>query len=38
MWEGDREFLKIILETKKIFSAKFKYDGDKLEESNIITY
>lgn len=38
MWEGDREFLKIILDTKKFFSAKFKYNGDILEESKIIEY
>ena len=38
MWEGDKVFLKILLETNKFFSAKFIYDGDELLETIINEY
>lgn len=38
LWEGDKMFLKILLETNNTFSAKFNYDGDNLLEYNIDEY
>ena len=30
LWEGDRIFLKLLLEDKGMFSMKLEYEGDKL--------
>lgn len=30
LWEGDKIFLKLLLEKKNIFSLKLEYQGDKL--------
>lgn len=38
MWNGDRIFLKILLEKDCFFSAKFRYNGDDLLESTIREY
>ncbi len=35
IWEGDRIFLKLLLEESKFFSLKVEYEGDKLVRWNI---
>ena len=32
LWEGDRIFLKLLMENKNIFSLKLRYEGDLLAE------
>ena len=32
LWEGDRIFLKILMESEEIFSLKLRYEGERLAE------
>lgn len=38
LWEGDRIFLKELLEHDRFFSLKLRYEGDTLAESAFIRY
>ena len=38
LWEGDREFLKLMDEYEGFFSMKLRYNGDKLTEHSVIKY
>ena len=35
LWEGDRIFLKLLLENAEMFSLKLRYEGDSLVESSL---
>lgn len=35
LWEGDRIFLKLLMEDEPFFSLKLRYEGDKLVESKL---
>ncbi len=38
LWEGDRIFLKELLEHEHVFSLKLSYKGDTLTDSSLIRY
>lgn len=38
LWEGDRIFLKLLIESDTIFSLKLSYKNDELVEHNLIEY
>lgn len=38
LWEGDRIFLKLLLETEKMFSLKLEYHGDTLHNAVTTIY
>ncbi len=38
LWEGDRIFLKLLLEDSPFFSLKLSYEGDKLSEQILKLY
>lgn len=38
LWEGDRIFLKELLENDRFFSLKLRYEGDTLAESAFMRY
>ncbi len=38
LWEGDRIFLKLLLESSPFFSVKLSYDGDILTDSSVKLY
>lgn len=38
LWEGDREFLKMLFDNEDVFSMKLVYEGDKLVEVRKYNY
>ncbi len=38
LWEGDRLFLKLLLQEEKLFSMKLEYQGDRLVDSDLKIY
>lgn len=38
LWEGDRIFLKMLIEDEPFFSLKLSYKGDELVEKSLCTY
>ena len=38
LWDGDRIFLKLLIETDKFFSLKLEYDGDDLIQTSSKIY
>lgn len=38
LWEGDKIFLKLLLENQSFFSLKLEYEGDDLVHSNVQIY
>lgn len=38
LWEGDRIFLKLLLEGQKMFSLKLEYQGDTLVHADTVIY
>ena len=38
LWEGDKIFLRLLLEDAKMFSLKLIYDGDNLVDDDLIIY
>ena len=38
LWDGDRIFLKIMLESDDFFSIKLSYEGDEIVDQKLYTY
>ena len=38
LWEGDRVFLRFLVETDKMFNLKLRYEGDMLVEQQVSEY